>query len=85
MLSTRRTRGIAEEIKNDPKRNKMILKYSTEDGSHVVLEGINENKDFIYVVLDKANKNYLLTLSSARQANIRMIRGVFYLFSFSKT
>ena len=65
-LSTRRTRGIADEIKNDPKRNKMILKYNAQDGSQVVLEVINENKDSIDVVLDKANKNYLLTLSSRK-------------------
>jgi hypothetical protein len=63
-LSTRRTKGIAQEIKDDPKRNKMILKYSTTDGSHVVLTGVNENKDSIYVVLERASKNYVLTPSS---------------------
>ena len=63
-LSTRRTRGIAEEIKKDPKRNKMILKYSTDDGSRVILEGINEKKDSIYMILDRVNKNYALTPSS---------------------
>lgn len=63
-LSTRRTRGIAEEIKNDPKRNKMVLKYSTTDGSHVILQGVNENKDSIYVVLDRVDKTYPLAPSS---------------------
>lgn len=63
-LSARRARGIAEEIKKDPKRNKMILKYHTDDGSRVILEGINEKKDSIYMVLDRANKNYVLTPSS---------------------
>lgn len=60
-LSTRRLQGIAEEKKNDPKRSKMILKFSTQDGAHVILEGINEHKDSIYVVLDRVNKKYALT------------------------
>jgi len=59
-LSTRRTRGVAAELKNDPKRNKMILSYSTADGSHVILQGINENKDSLYVVLDRVEKKYAL-------------------------
>jgi hypothetical protein len=35
--STRRTRGIEEESKEKINRNKMILRYSTSDGSRVIL------------------------------------------------
>ncbi|MGN8068523.1 hypothetical protein [Mucilaginibacter sp. 22184] len=59
-LSNRRTLGIAEELKDKRKRNHMILSYTTTDGSHVILKGINERKDSIYVVLDKVNRPYAL-------------------------
>ena len=60
-LSTRRKRGMEEETKNDPERPKMVLKYHTVDGSRVVLEGVDEQKNSIYVVLDRINKRYALT------------------------
>jgi hypothetical protein len=59
-LSSRRTKGIADELKDKRKRNQMILNYSTTDGSHIVLTGVNEHKDSIYVVLDKVNRQYVL-------------------------
>jgi hypothetical protein len=59
-LSSRRTLGIAEELKDKRKRNRMILSYTTTDGSHIILKGINERKDSIYVVLDKVNRPYAL-------------------------
>jgi hypothetical protein len=59
-LSTRRTRGIADELKDKRKRNRMILSYSTTDGNHIILTGVNERKDSIYVVLDKVNRQYAL-------------------------
>jgi len=59
-LSSRRTLGIAEELKDKRKRNHMILSYTTTDGSHIILKGINERKDSIYVVLDKVNRPYAL-------------------------
>jgi hypothetical protein len=59
-LSNRRTLGIAEELKDKRKRNHMILSYTTTDGSHIILKGINERKDSIYVVLDKVNRPYAL-------------------------
>ena len=62
--STRRTKGIAAEAKRDGKRNRMILNYKTTDGSRVILTGINENKDSIYVVLDRVNRNYALSAST---------------------
>jgi hypothetical protein len=60
-LSSRRTKGIADELKDKRKRNQMILSYSTTDGNHVILKGINERKDSIYVVLDKVSRKYALT------------------------
>ncbi len=64
-LSTRRIREYAMPVK-DEKRKKMILKYDTQDGNRVILSGINENKDSIYVVLDRINKKYALTESSLK-------------------
>jgi hypothetical protein len=61
--STRRTHGIADELKDTHKRDHMILSYSTTDGSHVILTGINAHKDSIYVVLDRINKPYALSHS----------------------
>jgi hypothetical protein len=60
--STRRERDYASAKKE--KRNRMILKYDTIDGSRIVLTGINENKDSVYIVLDRINKNFALTESS---------------------
>jgi len=42
----------------------MILNYETNDGSRVILSGINEKKDSIYVVLDRVDKKYILSESS---------------------
>jgi hypothetical protein len=64
-MTTRRIRDFAQAPK-DEKRNKMILNYYTDDGSRVILIGINENKDSLYVVLDRIKKNYALTESSLK-------------------
>ena len=61
--STRRDREFAEPPKNE-KRNRMVLKYETQNGSRVILTGINENKDSLYIVLDKTNRQYALAESS---------------------
>jgi hypothetical protein len=61
--SARRDREFAQPERSS-NRNKMILKYSTTDGSRVILTGINENKDSIYVVLDKVNRKYVLPQST---------------------
>lgn len=61
--STRRDREFAEAPKNE-KRNRMLLHYETTDGSRVILKGVNENKDSIYVVLDRVNRPYALSESS---------------------
>ena len=57
-----RDREFANKPKNE-KRNRMILHYDTQDGARVVLTGINENKDSIYVVLDRTDRKYALSRS----------------------
>lgn len=61
--STRRDREFAAKTK-EPKRSRMILQYQTTNGDRVVLSGINETKDSIYVVLDRYNKKYTLPAST---------------------
>jgi hypothetical protein len=61
--STRRDREF-EEKQRDVKRHRMVLKYDTTDGSRVILSGINERKDSIYVVLDRYDRQYVLPKST---------------------
>ncbi|QMU31602.1 hypothetical protein HUW48_17470 [Adhaeribacter radiodurans] len=61
--STRRDREFAEAPKNE-KRNRMILKYSTTDGSRVILTGTDDKKNSVYIMLDKVNKQYALSEST---------------------
>lgn len=61
--SARRDREFARPERSS-NRNKMVLKYSTKDGSRVILTGINESKDSIYVVLDKIDRKYVLSGST---------------------
>ncbi|HEY0108335.1 MAG TPA: hypothetical protein VGB67_01840, partial [Fibrella sp.] len=63
--TTRRKRGLVEESK-PAERKRMILRYQTTDGSRVVLTGINEKKDSIYVVLNRINRPYALTESTLK-------------------
>ncbi len=61
--STRRTKGIKAESR-PTKRNRMILSYTVENGGKkVILRGINERKDSIYVVLNRYERNYALSRS----------------------
>ncbi len=62
--STRRDREFAENAGKFDKRKRQVLKYETTDGSHIILTGINENKDSIYVVLDRIDKKYVLPTST---------------------
>lgn len=39
---------------------KLVLFYSRPDSNHIVLRGLNERSDSVYVVLDKLPKKYLL-------------------------
>ena len=61
--STRRVREFEENADKYDKRKRQVLKYETTDGSRIILTGINENNDSIYVVLDKVDKKYALTKS----------------------
>jgi len=61
--SNRRDREF-EEKPREVKRHRMVLKYDTTDGSRVILSGINERKDSIYVVLDRYDRKYVLPKSS---------------------
>lgn len=63
--STRRDREYADTPKNENQK-KMILNYKTSDGSRVILSGLNENKDSIYVVLDRIDRKYTLSESSLK-------------------
>ncbi|GAB3891826.1 hypothetical protein [Spirosoma agri] len=63
--STRRTKGIDAESK-PANRNRMILNYKTTDGQRVVLTGINEHNDSIYVVLDRMKRAYALSESTLK-------------------
>jgi hypothetical protein len=62
-LSARRDREFAGEPRPGP-RKRMILNYRTVDGSRVVLRGINENQDSVYVVLNRVNRKYALSEST---------------------
>lgn len=61
--STRRDREFAEKPRV-AKRNRMVLNYNTQDGNRVILSGLNESNDSIYVVLDRYQRNYVLPKSS---------------------
>jgi len=60
--SARRDREFAQKQRGQ-KRNRMVLKYDTTDGSRVILSGINEHRDSIYVVLDRYDRKYVLPKS----------------------
>jgi hypothetical protein len=59
--SARRNREFAEAGKKFDKRNRMVLKYTTSDGEQVILEGLNEDQDSVYIVLNKIDRHYLLS------------------------
>lgn len=61
--SERRDREFAIPAR-ESKRNKMTLRYDTKDGSRVILSGINEKKDSIYVILDRYERKYVLPKST---------------------
>ena len=61
--SARRDKEYAEAPKFD-KRAHMTLHYETTDGSHIILRGIDEHKDSLYIVLDRNPKPYALSESS---------------------
>ncbi|GEP92024.1 hypothetical protein SAMN05660909_04143 [Chitinophaga terrae (ex Kim and Jung 2007)] len=60
--SARRTREYAKAPVGEI-RKRFIVKYETTDGSHVILTGEDENKNSLYVVLDRVEKPYALSPS----------------------
>lgn len=56
----RRLKGIAAERAKETARNRMILNYSTTDGKDVILKGVNELKDSVYIVLHRTERQYAL-------------------------
>ena len=61
--SARRNHAFVKEPVGE-NRQKMILNYSTNNGSRVILSGINAHKDSIYVILDKVDRKYALSEST---------------------
>jgi hypothetical protein len=66
--STRRNREYAAA--KFEKRNRMVLRYDAIDGgNHVILSGVDENKDSVYIVLDRLARHYALTESDLQAGN----------------
>jgi len=42
------------------KNDSLVLNYQRQDSSRIILSGINQQKDSIYIVLDKIKKKYLV-------------------------
>jgi len=61
--SARRDREFAS-VKGYDERNRMVLKFDTQDGRRVILTGVDENQDSLYVVLDKVDRTYALSQST---------------------
>ncbi len=60
--SARRDREYAQA--KWEKRNRMILHYDTiDEGNRVILSGVNEKKDSVYIVLTRIDRNFALTES----------------------
>ncbi|MFX1708307.1 hypothetical protein PV783_30380 [Chitinophaga sp. CC14] len=62
-LSARRAKDYAAAPARE-NRKRFTVKYSTGDGSHVILTGVDENKNNIYVVLDRIDRKYTLAPST---------------------
>lgn len=66
VLNTRRIEAYKTE-KEIKTRRKMILNYTVQnDGARVILTGTDENRDSIYVVLDRVKKEYIVSESSLK-------------------
>lgn len=61
--STRRDREFAANKKYD-KRNRYVLSYDTKDGTRVILRGLNEKQDSVYIVLDRIDRQYAISKST---------------------
>jgi hypothetical protein len=66
VLNTRRIEAYKTE-KDIKTRRKMVLHYTVvNDGARVILTGTDENRDSIYVVLDKVKRDYVVSESSLK-------------------
>jgi hypothetical protein len=66
VVNTRRIEAYKTE-KEIKTRKKMVLNYTVlNDGARVILTGTDENRDSIYVVLDKVKREYLVSESSLK-------------------
>jgi len=66
VLNTRRIEAYKTE-KEIKTRRKMVLNYTVlNDGARVILTGTDENRDSIYVVLDKVKRDYVVSESSLK-------------------
>jgi hypothetical protein len=63
-LTGRRLKGIKSERKQEGDRKRMVLNYATTDGKKVTLKGINDEKDSVYIVLNRVDKVYALKPST---------------------
>ncbi|MEC5144447.1 hypothetical protein [Chitinophaga sp. 212800010-3] len=67
-LSARRAKDYATTPKNES-RKRFIVHYATTDGARVILTGTDENRQRIYVVLDRVNKHYALEPAKLQAGN----------------
>lgn len=67
-LSARRARDYANAPAFE-NRKRFTVKYATTDGSHVVLTGEDENKNSLYVVLDRVDRKYTLAPGKLQAGN----------------
>ncbi|WP_254411932.1 hypothetical protein [Dyadobacter diqingensis] len=58
-MSSRRSREFAYKPRKEI-RDRMVLSYKTNDGSQIILKGLDVNQDSIYVELTRVSKRYML-------------------------
>ena len=63
-LTGRRLKGISAERAMETARKSMTLHYSSVDGKEVILSGVNENRDSVYMILHRIDKKYALKSST---------------------
>ena len=63
-LTGRRLKGISAERALETKRKSMTLHYNSVDGKEVILSGLNENNDSVYMILHRVDKKYALKSST---------------------
>lgn len=63
-VTARRQREFESAGKKFDKRNRMVLRYRAGDRGQIILEGLNEDQDSIYVVLNKFDRQYALSKST---------------------